>query len=131
MVLVLLVFLTFGTAISHAEETSRVYEKSAVLTQESNIELVGSLIQGKRENPFLTMEEELSLSESRFLTPIDYLNLSAVLYSPGESKVIINGYILKERDYIDNKEIIEIHHNAVILKDSQGKYLVGLREVGS
>ena len=75
-------------------------------------------------NPFLTKEEEASTSRyDRLLT----LNLSAIFYSPPDSKVIIDGHILKEGDVIDNKMVKEIRPAVVILKDSVREYIVEMK----
>jgi len=82
-----------------------------------------------RSNPFLTAEEEQYFKDERLGTSLDYLLLSAIFYFPGQSKAIINGQILKVSDFIDNKEIVEILPNAVILQDNKGEYFVGLKKV--
>lgn len=80
-------------------------------------------------NPFLTKEEEQAFGELGKAIPIDYLHLSAILYSPLRSRAIIDGRILEIGDYIDNKEVIEIQPEAVILKDAQSQYIVRLKKV--
>ena len=70
-----------------------------------------------RTNPFLTKEEEENYKETQGRIIIEDMTLSAVMYSPPNSKVIINGSIFKEGDDIGTKKIIEIQPKAVILKD--------------
>lgn len=83
-----------------------------------------------RQNPFLTLKEEESFRGKDFQgVIIDYLNLSAVFYAPYNSKAIIEGRIFKKGDILDNKEIIEIGPEEVILKDSQTSYILKMRQV--
>jgi hypothetical protein len=86
------------------------------------------------QNPFLTDEEErefADLGEAALdAAPIDYLALSAILYSPSnKSRAVINGRILEIGSQIDNKEIIEINAEAVILKDAQAEYIIKLKKI--
>lgn len=83
----------------------------------------------ERPNPFLTQEEEGVLKETGAVIPLDYLVLSAVLYSPNASRAIISGKILSVGDSIDNKRVIRIEAESVVLKDAQGEYIVRLKGV--
>jgi hypothetical protein len=83
-----------------------------------------------RTNPFLTAQEEQYYKEDYLGARLDYLLLSAILYFPGDSKAIINGQIVTVSDSIDNKEIVKILPDAVILQDSKGEYLVSLKKAG-
>lgn len=81
-------------------------------------------------NPFLTREEEASLKDTGKRVPIENLMLSAVIYSQLEkSKAVINGQILRVGDLMENKEVIEIQPEAVILKDTQSEYVVRLKTI--
>lgn len=80
-------------------------------------------------NPFLTEEEEKAFADLDNRVPIDYLSLSAILYSAQESRAIINGRIVREGDIIDNKEIIKINPENIILKDADNEYTIRLKEV--
>jgi hypothetical protein len=83
-----------------------------------------------RTNPFLTAQEEQYYKEAYLGARLDYLVLSAILYFPGDSKAIINGQIVTVSDSIDDKEIVKILPDAVILQDSKGEYLVSLKKAG-
>lgn len=83
----------------------------------------------KMRNPFLTQEEENDLKQIGTTIPINYLMLQAVLYSPNASRAIINGQIVVVGDSIDNKKVIRIEPEAVILKDAQSEYIVRLKGV--
>ncbi len=83
----------------------------------------------KMRNPFLTQEEEDALKQTGSTIPINYLVLSAVLYSPNASRAIINSQIVAVGDSIDNKKVTRIEPEAVILKDAQGEYIVRLKGV--
>jgi len=78
-----------------------------------------------RANPFLTQREEKALVELGNALPLDYLKVSAIFYSSfsSQSRAIINGKVLILGDSIDNKEIIKINPEEVVLKDSQGRYV--------
>lgn len=99
----------------------RMIEESAI-EAEANVRL----------NPFLSAEEEAGLADagSNYI-PIDYPVLSAIVYSlEGNSKAIIQGQILGLGNLIDNKEIIAIRPEELILKDSQGQYILRLKKPG-
>lgn len=83
----------------------------------------------ERLNPFLTKEEERLFRSSKPRIPINHLNLTAIFYSPDnkKSRIVIDGRILKKNQVVDNKEIIEIQPEVVILKDSQGEYIMRLK----
>ena len=85
-----------------------------------------------RLNPFLSAEEEAAFADSgsNYIL-IDYLAPSAIIYSPdGNSKAIINGRILRLGNLIDDKEIIAIRPEEVIVKDSQSEYILKLKKAG-
>lgn len=84
----------------------------------------------RARNPFLTDEEEEGFTDSGNAIPIDYLILTAILYSPpNKSKAIIDGQILEIGSYIDNKEAVEIQPEAVILKDARAQYIIRLKNI--
>lgn len=85
--------------------------------------------EGPVRNPFLTAQEEAFFSiEKREI--IEYLTVNAVFFSPGHSYAVIDGSMLKEKDTIDNKEIIEINPAGVILKDSRdNEFVVNVKGV--
>ena len=92
------------------------------------------LIESIRLNPFLSFEEERNfLAPKRLaLIVLNYLNLSAIFCSPEKtnSKAIINGMICRMGDVVearDGKKIVEIHPQAVILRDMRDvEYIVTL-----
>src|SRR3989338_4248457 len=96
--------------------------------EESVIEAEGNA----RLNPFLSAEEEAAFADSgsNYIL-IDYPAPSAIIYSSdGNSKAIINGRILGLGNSIDDKEIIAIRPEEVILKDSQSEYILKLKKAG-
>lgn len=109
IILSLFIFLVFGL----------INSEIAIIRAEDTV----------RANPFLTLEEEESFKDLGEAIPIDYLNLSAIFYSPGASKVIINGYVLELNDNIDGKKVIDIQPNKVTLKDDEGEYVIRLRKI--
>jgi hypothetical protein len=130
VILSLLIFLDLGLnsqiSIIKAEKTAS--GQMLAQAQERKVELVN--ISLSRVNPFLTLEEEELFKDLSRATPIDYLNLSAIFYLPGASKVIINGYVLEVNDNIDGKKIIDIQPDRVTLKDHEREYVVALRKIG-
>jgi hypothetical protein len=83
----------------------------------------------ERSNPFLTLEEETALKSRPDAIPINYLMLTAIFYSPSNSRAIVDGEILKKGDFIDNKEIINISPEEIILKDNNSRYVLKMRNV--
>lgn len=130
--LTLLLFFGFGCERQEVKIIGQSSVPAGETEKPSPKEPVQKLILSSVEvtsNPFLTEEEERAFADLGKRIPIDYLITSAILYSPSASIAIINGRILKKGDTIDNKEIIEIQPEAVILKDSQGEYIVRLKRV--
>lgn len=134
IVLILGLFVFFGCErkeeVRMIKEAEIPYEQPKEIPQqeEQKQEVIPTITQ-TRANPFLTEEEEKTFQVLGKAVPIDYLVLSAILYSPSASKAIINGQILGIGSSIDNKEIIEIQPEAVILKDAQSEYIVRLKKV--
>ena len=82
-------------------------------------------------NPFLTREEEKLFTDigKTQAIPLDSLIVSAILYSTvTKSRAIINGSILQKGDTIDNKEVVDIQQETVILKDGRTEYIAKLKE---
>lgn len=81
------------------------------------------------KNPFLTGDE---LREFRNMGYEEdtYLSLSGIFYSeiPDSSYAIINGRVLRVNDVVENKKVIEISPEQVILEDFQNKkYVLSLK----
>ncbi|MEK7578605.1 MAG: hypothetical protein AAB456_02710 [Patescibacteria group bacterium] len=113
-----------------ANEAGQQDETAAAQTQDKPLEQIMQAAKEPIRNPFLTEEEENELIDTGNLIPADYLILSAVIYSSlNKSKAIVNGQILKMGDYVDNKEIIEIQPEAVILKDARAQYIIRLKNI--
>lgn len=110
------------TQIEENKEKPQIQQKEGSQLPSSGIE--------NSPNPFLTREEEESFKDTGKRIPLGSMMLSAVVYSQVEkSKAIINGRILREGDLIENKQVIEIQPEAVVLKDIQGEYIVTLKNV--
>lgn len=82
-----------------------------------------------RKNPFLREAEESLFESTKDRLPITYLNLSAVFYAPGESVAVIDGQFYKEGDTVDNKRIVSIFPEEVVLKDAQSVYVLQLQGI--
>jgi hypothetical protein len=89
----------------------------------------GLISSEERSNPFLTLEEEMAIRSQPDAIPINYLILTAIFYSPANSRAIVDGEILKKGDFIDNKEIINISPEEIILKDNNSRYVLKMRGV--
>lgn len=83
----------------------------------------------ERTNPFLSEKEEGALKSKEGKVEISYLNIAAIFYAPPYSKAIIEGRVVGEGDILDNKEIIKIEPEEIILKDTQGEYIIQLHAV--
>ena len=82
-----------------------------------------------RRNPFLTVDEEKEFGEGK-KEIISYLNLSAIIYAPGNSYAVIDGRIVGEKGTIENKKVVKIDPQEVILKDEKGKeYIIRMKNV--
>ena len=118
------VSLFLGCAKKSAAETGDSQEASLSQTQETPLSLQETL-----RNPFLTGEEADSLVDTVKIVAINYLSASAIFYSPaGKSRAIIAGRILEKGSSIDNKEIVEIQPEAIVLKDAAAEYIVKLKK---
>ncbi|MGE5307495.1 MAG: hypothetical protein ACM3OC_00200 [Deltaproteobacteria bacterium] len=78
-------------------------------------------------NPFVTEEENRFFDQKDETINLDSVNLTAVFYSP--SKAIIDGKILQEGDFVDGKQIVQIHPESVVLKAGKQTYIVRLQNV--
>jgi mannose/fructose/N-acetylgalactosamine-specific phosphotransferase system component IIB len=85
----------------------------------------------ERANPFLSEKEEDALKSKEGKVEISYLNVAAIFYAPPYSKAIIEGRVVGEGDILDNKEIIKIEPEEIILKDTQGEYIIQMRAVST
>lgn len=96
---------------------------------QSDLEI--ATVNGARENPFLTKEEELEFAEQGTAIPLEYLHVSAIFYSNDENKsrAIVNGKVLAKGDSIDNKEVARVNPEDVLLQDAQGQYVVRMNKV--
>lgn len=83
----------------------------------------------KRENPFLSLEEEEAFKSKKLRVVLNGYVLSAIFYAPPQSKAIINGALFKEGDRLGNKEIVAIESSEVILKDEEGEYSLRLKKL--
>jgi hypothetical protein len=78
-------------------------------------------------NPFLTRAEEIFFSQKPKMEVIDYLNISAIFYSPPRSYAIIDGRIVREHDFVDGKRVERIEEEAIILSDEHREYIIYLK----
>lgn len=135
-VILLISFLSFflgceknEVRVIQQEQDTQIAGKKESASDQEFRQPVYSAVAGAKSNPFLKEEEEQAFSETGNRQPIDYLELSAVLYSSSKSKAVINGKILEQGNIIEDKEIIEIRPEEVILKDYEGEYILSLKKV--
>lgn len=82
-----------------------------------------------KANPFLT-PEEAEYFEKNKRERIYYLKLSAVFHGEDNARAIINGRLIKEKDIIDNKRVVKINPEEVILRDYRGKeYIIRTEKI--
>jgi len=82
-------------------------------------------------NPFLTREEREALKKQGTLPVLDYLTVSAIMYSPGGRRAVIDGRIVEEGDSIDGKEIVRIEAEQVVCRDAFREYIIAISKVVS
>lgn len=84
-----------------------------------------------RGNPFLTKKEEKAQVDMGNAIPLESLKVSAIFYSQlnSQNRVIIDGKVLVLGDNIDNKVIIKINPEDVILEDGQGQYVAKMAKL--
>ncbi len=77
-------------------------------------------------NPFLTQEERNKFQREE----LKHLKLSAIFVSNKSSYAVVDGRIVRENDIIENKKVIRIERNQIILKDQQGReYVIRLKNI--
>jgi hypothetical protein len=81
------------------------------------------------QNPFLSSEENAAKKTNKPQEAIDYLNLTTIFFSPPSSRATIEGKIVKEGDMIDNKKIVEIQREAIILQSLGNEYILRLKDI--
>jgi hypothetical protein len=82
------------------------------------------------DSPFLDWREEQGYKKEKARGKIDYLRVTAILHSQGQAAVVINGKVVRKGDVIDNKEVISIDKEEVILQDTLGnEYAISLDEI--
>lgn len=84
-----------------------------------------------RISPFLTVQEEQTLEKQGNVIPLLSLEVTAIFYAPQaeKSRAIIDGRVLSIGDTIQNKEIISISLEEIILQDSQARYVARLKKI--
>lgn len=84
-------------------------------------------LQARWRNPFLTLGEA-DFFKQEVTDMIDYLNVSGIFCSDNQSYAIIDGRIVREKDTIDNKKVVVINAQGIILEDSYDrKYMIKMK----
>lgn len=81
------------------------------------------------KNPFLNFEENGAKKTNNPQEVIDYLDLTAIFFSPPSSRATIEGKIVKEGDLIDNKTIVEIQRETIRLQSLGNEYILRLKGI--
>jgi hypothetical protein len=77
-------------------------------------------------NPFLTQEERNKFQREE----LKHFRLSAVFISDKSSYAVVDGRIVRENDFVEDKRIIRIERNQIILKDRQDReYVIRLKSI--
>lgn len=103
-----------------------------------------------RRNPFLSAEEEALLAKKgkpaatpplvkqkkkketrnkENLFPVSSLRVSAIMYAPPNSRAVVEGHILREKDIFCGKTLTVIKPESLVFEDRGVKYVVNLRKV--
>lgn len=72
----------------------------------------------KQKNPFT--KDHSKIYKYKFAPGT--LNLSGVIYDEKRPLAIINGQIVAEGEIVDNKRVVKITPNTVVLKDNEKEY---------
>jgi len=83
-------------------------------------------------NPFLSVEERQVLVQGTRPERLTSMHVAAIFYAPPVSKAIVAGRIVAEGDVIDQKQIMQIQQEAIVLRDvadSQKEYVAELESV--
>ena len=103
---------------------------AGVLSLQNISEKAPNFVGDSFRNPFLSSQEEQYYKEMRGKILITKgLEISAIFYSSSQRQAIINGKIVKEGDFVDNRKVIKINKESVVLKDVRGEYILRLRSV--
>jgi len=118
---IIMIFLFLGIKGYSIDET--VYIPQQLSLQDTSLE--PSKLFSLRD-PFLTQRERFEFQRKE----LKHLRLSAVFISDKSSYAIVNGKIIKENDIIEDKKVIRIEREKIILKDSQGReYVIRLKNI--
>jgi hypothetical protein len=141
VILLILLFAFLGAGCSPEDEVTKLTDDSIVPLKKKAVLPVTEAAPEPasqasyfdslpRLNPFLTADEESSFENKNAQIPLEYLTVSAIIHSAGnESKAIINGQVYQVGDILDNKQVVVINAEDVILKDTQGEYIIKIETV--
>jgi len=140
-ILLILLFAFLGAGCSPEDEITKLTDDSIVPLKKQAVLPVTEAVQAQasqasyfdslpRLNPFLTTDEESSFENKSAQIPLEYLTVSAIIHSAdNKSKAIINGQVYQVGDILDNKQVVVINAEDVILKDTQGEYIIKIGTV--
>lgn len=111
------------------EKLNSVQQKTASQPEIKNEQKTEQEEPPGRLNPFLSLDEEQYFSSTQGRLMLNDAEVTAIFYSPPESKAIINGYVVKKNDMFEGKEVLEINPEDVVLKDAQGEYIVRMKKI--
>ncbi len=80
-------------------------------------------------NPFLTLREQRCGSAIKTRKPIGFFYLQGVFIKPDKKIALINGKVVKEGDFIEDKKVASIEKDSVVLEDGGGKLVIRLPQI--
>lgn len=131
--IILIFILVEGCSERKKEEVTSLVDEEPFEEEVKKVNMkeknrVDKIIFSSRRNPFLMWEEEKKFAQKKIREVIDYLDLTAIFYSPSKSFAVIEGHVVEEGDMIAGKRIVKINPKAVILEDEKGEYILPLKE---
>jgi hypothetical protein len=115
-----------GVAHQKTKQGQKAAEEKENNTDTSNASVNGEKIDKiNRSNPFLTVEEEKTFG-AKSREALTTSRISGIFSSVNGAYAIVDGKVLKVSDRIYGKEVVEINHDNVVLKDSSREYIITL-----
>jgi len=122
IIIVFIVFLFLSVKEGYSIDET-VYTQQQFSLQNTSLE--SSKLFSLRD-PFLTQKERFEFQKKE----LKHLRLSAIFVSDKSSYAIVDGRIIKENDIIEDKKVIRIERERIILKDYQGReYVIRLKNI--
>lgn len=80
-------------------------------------------------NPFMTLREQKYGSAIAIRKPSGFFCLQGVFIKPDNKIALINGKVVREGDYIEERKVISIERDSVVLEDAGEKLVLRLQAI--